>query len=359
MNRQDWQNVFGEPDASFDLCFQQTLNKLEEKKMKKFTTRTAVLVFALLLALMGAAYAAANIRTLGGLLPSVPEDFNTGFDQELTHDFGGFRYRVLDAYLNGNSLMALMEVSRADGTPGLFLMDGDAEEDPIYCLYPDRAEDSRTIGEYARDQQLPINYVGAKFTQPGSEQNVDGRSWMEEDQRRIWYAELPNVQVENGQASVDWLMTYVQYGEKPEDITVPQESVPVTLRAEESPSREVAVNHAVAGMPVVVDKVTVRQTRMDMQLDICCHLEQDSDDADALEMAAITFFRVLDPDTMEPVPVGSGLVSSHRSVQAKEFVDDNHTVSLDWQGDTVLLQAVNPFLGAGEWENDLIEVKIR
>ena len=40
-------------------------------------------------------------------------------------------------------------------------------------------------------------------------------------------------------------------------------------------------------------------------------------------------------------------------------MDGNHTVSLDWQGDTVLLQAVNPFLGAGEWENDLIEVKIR
>ena len=137
MTKQDWQAAFGTPDASFDTRIQQTLDHLkEEPKVLKTSVRTVVLVLALLLALTGAVYAASTNWKIGDYfgrrIPGeVPEDFDSYYQEDYTQELNGVRFHIRDAYMEGDTLYAITEVSRADGQPAIFMGDGDDESDPI------------------------------------------------------------------------------------------------------------------------------------------------------------------------------------------------------------------------------------
>ena len=356
MKREDWQAAFGAPTASFDARFRQTLNHLEEeKKMKRFTLRTAILAIALLLATMGVVYAATNSKTLADFIlgrgdAHLPEDFATGYDQDLTQTVGDVRFRIRDAYVNGNTLYAIIEASRADGSPALFLPQDYTEEDLIGNLYREMLEDPRTIAEYAREKNLSIYWVDSWFKRNGEEMKGTFDIAMEEDQRGALFAEVFDVQPQDGFASLTWnVMTW----DDPQAIQ--QAEKDITLPVEKNNTWEVPVHQRIEGSQITVDTLYFRQNRMDLQVDVTYHIDQASD----WHANDHYSFEFLDPATCELIPGGAGGSTTIASTNEEDtaFIHKDITLSADFTGDTVLLRAENPF--SEEETTGTIQVKIR
>lgn len=356
MKREDWQAAFGAPSASFDARFQQTLNHLEEdKKMKRFTLRTVILAVALLLATMGVVYAAANSKTLQDFIlgrgdAHLPQDFATGYDQDLTQTAGDVRFHIRDAYVNCNTLYAIIEASLADGSPALFLPQDFVPEDLIGNLYRELLEDPRTIAEYAREKNLPIYWVDSWFKRDGEAMQGTFDIAMEEDQRGALFAEVFDIQPQGGFAVLTWnVMTW----KDPQNIQ--QADKEIKLPVEESKTWEVSVDQRIEGSQITVDTLYFRQNRMDLQVDVTYHIDQASD----WHANDHYFFEFLDPATGQLIPGGAGGSSTIASTNEEDtaFIHKDITLSADFAGDTVLLRATNPF--SEEEPTGTLQVKIR
>lgn len=356
MKREDWQAAFGTPTASFDLRFQQTLSHLEEeKKMKRFTLRTVILAVALLLATMGVVYAATNGKTLADFIlgrgdAHLPENFATGYDREYTQTAGDVRFHIRDAYVNGNTLYAIIEASLADGGPALFLPQDFTTEDLIGNLYREMLEDPRTIGEYAQERNLPVYWVDSWFLRNGEVMEGTFDIAMEEDARGALFAEVFDVQTQDGVASLTWdVMAWKDVQE------VQQADKEISLAVEESKTWEVPVHQPIEGSQVTVDTLYFRQNRMDLQVDVTYHIDQPSD----WHANDHYFFEFLDPATGELIPGGAGGSSTIESTNEEDtaFIHKNITLSADFAGDMVLLRARCPF--SEEEPTDTIKVRIR
>ena len=356
MKREDWQAAFGTPTASFDARFQQTLNHLEEdRKMKRFTLRTVILAVALLLATMGVVYAATNGKTLQDFIlgrgdAHLPENFATGYDQDLTQTVGDVRFRIRDAYVNGNTLYAIIEASRTDGSPALFLPQDYTEEDLIGNLYREMLEDPRTIAEYAREKNLPIYWVDSWFKRNGEIMEGTFDIAMEEDRRGALFAEVFEVGVQDGFAALTWNVMAWQDAQ-----AIQQADKEITLPVEESKTWEVPVNQRIEGSRITVDAIFFRQNRMDIQADVTYHIDQASD----WHANDHYSFEFLDPATNELIPGGAGGSSTIASTNEEDtdFIHKFITLSAEFTGDTVLLRATNPF--SEEEPTGTIQVKIR
>ena len=356
MKREDWQAAFGAPSASFDARFQQTLNHLEEdKKMKRFTLRTVILAVALLLATMGVVYAATGGKTLADFIlgrgdAHLPQDFATGYDQDLTQTAGDVRFHIRDAYVNGNTLYAIIEASLADGSPALFLPQDFVPEDLIGNLYREMLEDPRTIAEYAREKNLSIYWVDSWFKRDGEVMQGTFDIAMDEDQSCALFAEVFNIQPQDGFAVLTWnVMTW----KDPQNIQ--QADKEIKLSVEESKTWEVPVDQRIEGSQITVDTLCFRQNRMDLQVDVTYHIDQASD----WHANDHYFFEFLDPVTGELIPGGAGGSSTIASTNEEDtaFIHKNITLSADFAGDTVLLRATNPF--SEEEPTGTLQVKIR
>ena len=366
MNKQQWQAAFGEPDASFDAAVQRTLHQLEEdKKMLKIPMRTLILALAILLALSGVVYAATAgwkiVDYFGGRFSiDLPEDFDTSYTEDYTQELCGLRFHIRDAYMNGDTLIALTEVSRADGRPALFLTDGFDESVPIdnYDQVPSlELWDGRSIEAYAKENGLPMYHVGARFIQEGLSEGSVGDEWAEDDFKYlVFFAEIPGVQSENGRATVAWEVMVLD--EKGEWV---QKSMEITLSVEPFTVWEVAVNQAVEGLPVVVETVYLQQSRLELQVDVAYHLDEENmpDVAEFDESAAGHYYRFIhlfDPATGERLPEGALLAINFQWVGDMAFRSSAGSVSGEYAGDTIQLRFYDP------WLNEYIgaiDVKIR
>ena len=170
MKKEDWQAAFGQPSASFDARFRQTLERIdqkEEKTMKHLSVRAVVIALALVLALTGVAYAASQGWMIGDYLNgrygdnvNAPRDFSTGYDLEYTQELNDLTFRIRDAIVDGGNLNAIVEISRTDGRPAVIRGEDCMEDDLIANLYPDLTEDDPTypltVGQYALERNLPM-----------------------------------------------------------------------------------------------------------------------------------------------------------------------------------------------------------
>lgn len=356
MKREDWQAAFGEPTASFDAQFQQTLNHLEEdKKMKRFTLRTAILVIALLLATMGVVYAATGGKTLADFIlrysdAHLPQDFTTGYDQDYTQEVGDVRFHIRDAYVNGNVFYAIIEASLADGSPALFLAQDLTPEDWIGNLYLELVDDQRTIAEYAREKNLPIYWVDSWFALNGNIMTGAFDLAMEEDQRCAMFAQVDDIEVQDSSASLTWKVLVWDDAQE-----IQRAEKEITLPVEKGKAWEVPVNRRIEGSRITVDTLYFRQNRMDIQVDVAYHIDQASD----WHADDHYFFELLDPATGELLPGGAGISQGISSTNEEDtaFIHKNISVSADFTGDTVLLRATNPF--TEEEPTGTLEVRIR
>lgn len=310
MKKENWQAAFGVPSASFDARFHRTLDHLdekEEKKVKRISFRAVLIALALLLALTGAAYAATQGWMIGDYMGKrtgehVPEDFESGYAQNYTADIGGLRFRIRDAYLNGNSFIALTEVSRIDGKPAVYWTDGVDIGDAVcnFDQFPKfEGGDMTPLDEYAEAHGMPIHFASNGFSGSFSG-NSTCDEWMEDDWARlVFYEQIPGVPVENGKAELIWTPLAEVNGE------YVKKEIPITLAAEPYEEWEVQVNREAEKLPVVVDTLYLRQTRMDLQVDLTYHIDLKKATEEQKEAIRHLRFEFIDPDTGSELPIGA------------------------------------------------------
>lgn len=365
--QKEWQQVFGEPSPAFDARVRQTLNHLEEEKpMKRFTFRTAALVLALMIILMGVVYAATGLWTVAdyfnnrfGDTVNAPKDFDSGFTGDYTLEVDDLTFHIQDAFVEAGTLNAIVEVRRADGQPALFRGEDCMEDDPLGCLYiddlPDPESGEMTVAEYAEARNLPLYWVELSFRQEGVPENGAGDFWMEGDKQLAYFVSAEDVQAENGQAIFQWVV-YLHA----DDGTLHSQSLDITLPIESLTVRTAEVNQQVEGLPVMLDSVTLSQGRMGLYLDYAWHIEESlgmPEMAEALKHDDINlWFRCVDPATGKELPGGPTINGGVSSQDDVHYLQRGDSLRADFAGDTLWLCPYDA------WEKQtfgIITVKIR
>lgn len=343
-HKEDWQAAFGQPSASFDVRVQQTLERLEEEKpMKKVTLRAALIAVALILAVIGTVYAATSGWNIGdyfdnvyGDRAKVPEDFASNFDQTLTQQVGDVVLTIRDAYVDDTYLHAIVTFARADGKPALFLMADLSLEDTIENLFRDGREDSRTIAEYAAENNLPIHHVGTWFEQ---DVRIDGSMdvWLEEDGTTAAFVTMDGVDVQDGSATLIWKAQVIdEQGEKQRGF------MEIRLKTDEVKTWEVAVNRPVEGLPLTLDTLHLRQGRMGLYVDVAYSIRTaEATEAEIKLIQDGIWFEIIDPETGSRMPSGATLQGSRRALNEAEtaFLQRGESLTADFDGDTLHLRA--------------------
>lgn len=332
---------------------QRILNQPKgEKKMKRFTIQT-VLAMILLLAIMGTVYAATlssapddlinntPLPASGGtgevdrwsmvekvaqeakdnhwMLPDyfrwsgieLPEDFTTTeFDQELTQEFGDFRYHLRDVYVNGNTVHAITEITRIDGKASAIVIWPEDYEDDLLCVYYKGLkgiDDSLTLKEYLDKTNMPvyaaINYLHQEeiFSSGG------GMTWFEgEGNGMVEYVYETNMVSENGIAKIDWHVGYW-------DDAVGQfvwQSMPIEIPVVEVEEKVIDVYKTinVNGVDVELQLIRLYENTLDIEMDIVFRLVNPKE-GDEEKMKEMYFYPVNPqnwsipgPGTMHPIP---------------------------------------------------------
>ena len=119
-----------EPPEGFDARSEAKLAKLmieEEPQMKKKIS--VGLVFAIVLALLSLTAVAATLSgwNIGSFSrfygdQDVPENFESGFDQNLETELDGVLFRIVDAYATPGRAIVMTEISMKDGSPDNILL---------------------------------------------------------------------------------------------------------------------------------------------------------------------------------------------------------------------------------------------
>ena len=374
MTQQQWQSAFGGPGASFDARVEQTLKRLEEEnKMKQYSVRAALIALALILAMTGVVYAVSTHWMIGDYVGgrgagNLPQDFDSGYEESFSLELGGVRFRIRDAYVNGNTLMAVTEVSRADGKPAIFMGPGTNEEDPIDDfdqILSWELRDGRSIRQYANTYHLPVYDVDVWFSQPGKMNEGSGDFWAEDEFRLgVFFSQVEGIESENGFAELDWML---YLGDEAGERT--QQNVRVKLPVEASTDWEVPLGLPVEGLPLTLDKLYLRQSRIDLQADIQYTVYPDQLTEEQKQTLSEEFvegfslygnvsFALFDPTTDEKLPEGSRVSGS------TDWLNEERTVCLrqvdsvyaGFQGDTLRIKVYDP------WKDQYvgsIDVKIR
>lgn len=323
-----------------------------EKKVKRFTVQT-VLAMMLLLAIMGTVYAASLNSAPDDLITNtpvpasegvcevdqwaiveraaqkaeedhwmlpdyfrwsgveLPEDFTTGFDQDLTQEFGGFRFHIRDAYVNGNTVHAITEITRIDGEAAIVLRSpyDDWKADPL-CVYYKNLIDMNmalTLGEYVEEKNAPVYYASTLFMEKGTFNNGGGMEWFEGEQKgEIQYEYSREFVSENGVMKIDW---EVAYWDEIEDKFV-WTSMPIELPAVEVQEQMIDVFKTinVNGVDVELQLIRLYENNLDIEMDIIFSLVNPQA-GDEEKMKEMYFFPVNPQDwsipaagTMHPIP---------------------------------------------------------
>ena len=322
-----------------------------EKKVKRFTIQT-VLAMMLLLAIMGTVYAASlnsapdDLITntpvpasegMGGvdqwaiveraaqkaekdhwMLPDyfrwsgveLPEDFTTGFDQDLTQEFGGFRFHIRDAYVNGNTVLAITEITRTDGEAAIVLMWPTGWEKDLVRTYYKNLSDvdmTLTLGEYVEKKNIPVYAAVNFFGQSGRASDGGGMEWFEgEGKGEIQHEYATNLVSENGVMKIDW---EVAYWDEIEDKFV-WTSMPIELPVVEVQEKLIDVYKTinVNGVDVELQLIRLYENALDIEMDIVFRLVN-SKEGDEEKMKDMYFYpinpkdwSIPNPGTMHPIP---------------------------------------------------------
>lgn len=339
--KQDWQAALGTPSAAFDAKFQQTLNQLEEQKMKRFTLRTGILVFALMLALAATALALTGAWDVGGYLSGryhkdVPQEFTSGYDGAHTQNAGGVTFAIRDAYIENGALTAIVTARAEDGAGALFLCGDISQNDTVDNLFIDGREDGRTIAQYTKENGLRVYSISTRFEQGGV---LSGGLdvWLESDGTTAMAVTAENIAVENGQARLVWhVLTETAGGEAARSQTE------ITLKADSADARTVAVNRRLADLPVTVECLRLTKGALGTSVEVDFAIAQDATKAQ-LALVQDIWFELIDPATGERVPEGASTSGAIDERDSLHLTQRGLSIAPDWAGDTLTLRAYDAF----------------
>ena len=181
-----------------------------KEKSRRPSLRVIIAVVIALLSILSVGYTAMYHWNLKEYLLSsgyqLPQDFESGFDQDLTQEFMGFRFHIRDAYMNGDTAAALVEISRLDNAPGVFLYhhtDLIEMNKSIRMLHADYPEDI-TVGEYIEKTGLPVFVANSTLRQKDRLTRGSGDFWMEGERMMVYYTTTEDLRPAHGEITLDW-----------------------------------------------------------------------------------------------------------------------------------------------------------
>ena len=307
--------------------------------MKKFTYRTAALTLALLIALCAVAYALTGGWGVADYLHNrygrdIPEGFTSDYSQTLTQTVGGVVFTIRDAYIDHNDLYAIITLAREDGESALFMAAGISPTDTMSNLYLDQREDDRTIEQYAKENNLPIQDVNCWFAQGGESFGGGMDLWLEEDGTTALALAVQDIRVQDGAASFTWHARVAdEKGEQARD------AVDIKLPAVPQTEKTVMIGKPVEGLKLTLDNVTLYTGALGTRAEIHFSVPES---ATAEELAYVTdciWFELIDPATGERVPEGVALTGYVEQTEPRRYRQIGDSISAAWQGDTLVLRA--------------------
>ena len=291
-----------EPPEGFDARSEAKLAKLmieEEPQMKKKIS--VGLVFAIVLALLSLTAVAATLSgwNIGSFSrfygdQDVPENFESGFDQNLETELDGVLFRIVDAYATPGRAIVMTEISMKDGSPALFRHWSDpADQTPLgNYLYDLRGtDDPRTVQDYAENPQC---------------NRWQDMLWCVDDTKAIFVSEAFWTPADNEQAiDLDWISYVLPESEEEPDweaVYASGKRTAITLPVSDLETVTIPVNQEITGPtgPVIVDTLTLKRSSLETRAVISFHADiLHSEDPETLSCWSFCAYM---PDSLQPVP---------------------------------------------------------
>ena len=326
-----------------------------EVKVKKKISAVTVLVIALMLtsvtalALQLSGWRIAHyIRNVDE--GSIPDDFESGFNQDLTLDVENVRFHVRDAYAAGNKIILVTEACCLENDTTMVLPSEDFCDPNIsharqYIKELAGVDDEITLSDYAKQKGLSMIHVYVNAQQKDTYPIVSGDEWIENDTTLVSITSADYLEPVNGAVEVEWEVgVYHDQSDEPLETKTLNFQLPV----ENVKKIQLDVHQPVMaeGIPVSLDRVVLMPTRLETQVELFYH----TDSRQSAEQLLKYRFKAIDPTSLKFANAGSNsdgpeiLSTEGQSV----YFHDAWTISSSLEKDALYLQ----FLPVYSWPDE-------
>ena len=326
-----------------------------EVKVKKKISAVTVLVIALMLtsvtalALQLSGWRIADyIRNVDE--GSIPDDFESGFNQDLTLDVENVRFHVRDAYAAGNKIILVTEACCLENDTTMVLPSEDFCDPNIrharqYIKELAGVDDEITLSDYAKQKGLSMIHVYVNAQQKDTYPIVSGAEWIENYTTLVSITSADYLEPVNGAVEVEWEVgVYHDQSDEPLETKTLNFQLPV----ENVKKIQLDVHQPVMaeGIPVSLDRVVLMPTRLETQVELFYH----TDSRQSAEQLLKYRFKAIDPTSLKFANAGSNsdgpeiLSTEGQSV----YFHDAWTISSSLEKDALYLQ----FLPVYSWPDE-------
>lgn len=326
-----------------------------EVKVKKKLSIVTVLTIALMLISVTALALELSGWKIADYIRNVSEgkvddDFESGFNQDLTLDFEGIRFHVRDAYAAGNKIIIVTEASCLENEttmilPSETICDPDVTLARQYIKGLAGVDDEITLSEYAREKGLSMIHVFVNAQQKGTYPIVTGDEWIENDTMLVSITSADYLEVENGEVEVEW---EVGVFDGSSDEPLKTKTLDFHLPVENVREIEIDVQQTIAAgdIQVSLDRIVLLPTRLDTQVELYYHTDSRQSAEQLLEYR----FIAIDPSSLSFLDAGS-FSSGPEILDAENqsiYLHDSWTLGGPLKTDTLNLQLLPVYSWAKE-----------
>ncbi|MBQ9196653.1 MAG: DUF4179 domain-containing protein [Clostridia bacterium] len=284
-------------------------SKGEVKVKKKFSIVTVLTIALMLISVTALALELSGWKIADYIRNvvegKVDENFESGFNQDLTLDFEGVRFHVRDAYAAGNKIIIVTEVSCLENEttmilPSETICDPDVTLARQYIKELAGVDDEITLSDYAKQKGLSMIHVYVNAQQKGTYPIVSGDEWIENDTTLVSITSANYLEVENGEVEVEW---EVGVFDDSSDDPLTTKTLDFRLPVENVQEIEIDVQQTVTAGDILVslDRMVLLPTRLDTQVELYYHTGSRQSAEQLLEYR----FIAIDPSSMSFLDEGS------------------------------------------------------
>ena len=329
-------------------------SKGEVKVKKKFSIVTVLAIVLMMISVTALALELSGWKIADYIRNvsegKVDDDFESGFNQDLTLDFEGIRFHVRDAYAAGNKIIIVTEASCLENEttmilPSETICDPDVTLARQYIKGLAGVDDEITLSEYAREKGLSMIHVFVNAQQKGTYPIVTGDEWIENDTMLVSITSADYLEVENGEVEVEW---EVGVFDDSSDEPLKTKTLDFHLPVENVREIEIDVQQTVAAgdIQVSLDRIVLLPTRLDTQIELYYHTDSRQSAEQLLEYR----FIAIDPSSLSFLDAGS-FSSGPEILDAENqsiYLHDSWTLGGPLKTDTLNLQLLPVYSWAKE-----------
>lgn len=329
-------------------------SKGEVKVKKKFSIVTVLAIVLMMISVTALALELSGWKIADYIRNvsegKVDDDFESGFNQDLTLDFEGIRFHVRDAYAAGNKIIIVTEASCLENEttmilPSETICDPDVTLARQYIKGLAGVDDEITLSEYAREKGLSMIHVFVNAQQKGTYPIVTGDEWIENDTMLVSITSADYLEVENGEVEVEW---EVGVFDGSSDEPLKTKTLDFHLPVENVREIEIDVQQTIAAgdIQVSLDRIVLLPTRLDTQVELYYHTDSRQSAEQLLEYR----FIAIDPSSLNFLDAGS-FSSGPEILDAENqsiYLHDSWTLGGPLKADTLNLQLLPVYSWAKE-----------